>query len=217
MTKPLLLLLGPNAQPVTNSASEIRVTMQAEAQDPTFESVDLVEAPFKWWDGLEAARGAIVDHQPSVVLLIATDPDARIVRVAGGARNRASPERDASGHCWPGRALSPGGAQYLPATLPGDPLLEALRGSQCPAERVGHPGLGVANRCFYGLLASAGPVRIGCLHVPVSLESARRFNFATPSCYNRAMLLAAVRACLDGAQHAITQCLGAYAARQGPG
>lgn len=200
MSKPLLLLLGPSALPGATSASEIHLTLQAEALAVPQDDWEIVEAPFRWWDGLEAARTAILARAPAAVLLVATDPDAALVRVSAGARNRAGTEKDAAGHGWPGRQIAPGGKSQLVASLPSDGLLAAVRASGAPAEMVGHPGLGVTNRCFYGLLAASGSAMIGCLHLPMSLESARRHASATPSRLNRATLLNAVLAALAFAQ-----------------
>lgn len=197
MGKTLLLLLGPSARPGATSASEVCLTLQAEVQEHTSPDWEMAEIPFRWWASLEAAREAIDARGPSAVLLVATDPDARMVRVCAGARNRAVLEKDLVGHRWPGHQISPGGESFLTASLPGDGLLAAVMASGAPAERVGHPGLGVTNRCFYGLLASPGPGLIGCLQLPISLESARRHGCVTPSRLNRATLLGAVQAGLS--------------------
>lgn len=185
------------------------MTLQAEAQSAGQDEVEIFEAPFRWWAGLEAAREVMLARVPAAVLLVATDPDAAVVRVAAGARNRAGPEKDAAGHGWPGREIAPGREGHLPASLSSGGLLAAVQASGAPAEMTGHPGLGVANRCFYGLLAAPGPALIGCLHLPISLESARRHARATPSRLNRAMLLGAVRAGLAFAQSLVRCAEGA--------
>lgn len=208
MCKTLVLLLGPSAQPGATSASEVCLTLQAEVQEHAKPDWEMVEIPFRWWASLEAAREAIVARVPSAVLLIATDPDARMVRVCTGARNRAVLEKDLVGHRWPGRQISPGGQSLLSASLPSDGLLAALIASGAPAERVGHPGLGVANRCFYGLLSTPGIGLIGCLQLPISLESARRHGCITPSRLNRATLLGAVQAGLSFTRDVVTSLRG---------
>lgn len=218
MTKSLLILLGPSQTPGAASASEIHMTLQAEAQASAPDALEMVEAPFRWWAGLEAARDAVARRSPSAVLLVATDPDAAVLRVAAGARNRAGPETDAAGHRWPGREIAPGGPRHLPASLSSGGLLAAVQAGGAPAELAAHPGLGVANRCFYGLLSAPGSALIGCLYLPISLESARRHGHPTPSRLNRAMLLDAVRAGIGFAQGLVKSAgNGPGAARQAAG
>lgn len=199
MTRLLVIAFGPGYGLPDGPVQDVLATIRTERWSPHGCAIHFAAAPARWWESLAAAEAPIAESAPQAALLLALDPFAMETTAARGARNQADAEPDEAGRLWPGRSLSPGGPRWREATLPGEVLSAAIMAAGIASRTASDAGGYIANRCLYGLLARAGLPPLGCLRLPLPLETARRWGRPALARFNRTEAVLAVKAALTGA------------------
>jgi pyroglutamyl-peptidase len=129
----------------------------------------------------------LVRHRPEAVLALGLARERSVVTVEERAVNLEDYEiADELGEQPRGEPVVEGGPDSLPATLPVEKMVEAIRGAGIPARPSGDAGRYVCNRLFYALLhralaaGEAGP-RVGFVHLPPLPESVALLDNERPS------------------------------------
>lgn len=139
--------------------------------------------------GLVLARveTSLVRHRPEAILALGLARERSVVTVEERAVNLEDYEiPDELGERPRGEPVIEGGPESLPASLPVDRMVEAIRRAGIPSRASGDAGRYVCNRLFYALLhrsaerGSEGPL-VGFVHLPALPESVALLDNARPS------------------------------------
>ncbi len=165
---------------VAANATSILVPRIVEAGRRALPGVSFVGRilPTEWVGSVAELDDLTRRLRPTVALHFGVSGRATGFEIETRGRNHCSHSEDAAG-CLPRHAcLSPGGPEYLPATLPAAHIVERLRRRGLPAQVSRDAGGYLCNALLYRSLEIARetgwPQRSGFVHLPANLVNARR-------------------------------------------
>lgn len=181
--RPVILLTGFGPFPgVKANATAALVPELAEAASRALGGWRIVAEvlPTEWQAGPVQLGHLLERHRPAVALHFGVSSRATGFEIEARARNAASVSvTDAAGVRLEQSCISSGGADFLPASLPAQHVVERLRRRGLPAVLSRDAGTYLCNAILYSSLerALASPRQIcsGFIHVPVAL-GARSHN-----------------------------------------
>jgi pyroglutamyl-peptidase len=151
--------------------------------------------PTEWEAGLRRLQRLLDEVRPDLALHFGVSSRARGFEIELRARNACAATPDAGGGLPASHMLLPGGADYLPASLPVRHIVARLRRMRVPAFASRDAGAYLCNAALYRSLMcakdSAGR-RVGFVHIPATLAhpggSNRGRSGACPLTWEQALL-----------------------------
>jgi pyroglutamyl-peptidase len=179
--RPVILLTGFGPFPsIPANATSLLVPRLAEAARRAIPGVRFaVEVlPTEWEASLDLLDDLVRTWKPAVALHFGVSGRASGFEIETRGRNACSHSLDAAGQLPRSEYVSPGGPEFLPATLPTAHLVSRLRRRGLPAQLSRDAGGYLCNALLYRSLElsrrRSEPVRTGFVHLPASLVSERR-------------------------------------------
>jgi pyroglutamyl-peptidase len=179
--RPLVLLTGFGPFPtVAANATSILVPRIAEATRRAVPGIAVAAhiLPTEWEASLCLLDELTSRLRPTIALHFGVSGRAAGFEIETRGRNRCSQSEDAAGRMPQDDCISPGGPEYLPATLPAAHIVGRLRQRGLPAQLSRDAGGYLCNALLYRSLeisrASGTPGRSGFVHLPSSLVNERR-------------------------------------------
>lgn len=179
--RPIVLLTGFGPFPtVAANATSILVPRIAEATRRAVPGIAIAAhiLPTEWEASLSLLGDLMVRLRPAIALHFGVSGRATGFEIETRGRNRCSQSEDASGRMPNDECVSPGGPEYLPATVPAAHIVGRLRRRGLPAQLSRDAGGYLCNALLYRSLeiarASGAPGRSGFVHLPSSLVNDRR-------------------------------------------
>jgi pyroglutamyl-peptidase len=179
--RPIVLLTGFGPFPsVAANATSLLVPRLAEAARRALPGVRIAMQilPTEWVASLDQLSRINRELRPAVALHFGVSGRAQGFEIETRGRNVCSQSEDAAGCMPPGPCVSPGGPEFLPATLPAAHIVERLRRRGLPAQLSRDAGGYLCNALLYRSLELARrhgvPWRCGFVHLPSALVSERR-------------------------------------------
>jgi pyroglutamyl-peptidase len=179
--RPTVLLTGFGPFPsIAANATSILVPRLAEAARRSLPGVHFAMhiLPTEWEASLALLDGLIEELKPAVALHFGVSSRASGFEIETRGRNACSWSEDAAGQLPRTECITPGGPEYLPATLPTAHIVTRLRHRGLPAQISRDAGGYLCNALLYRSLELArtrgNPGRVGFVHLPASLVSERR-------------------------------------------
>lgn len=179
--RPLVLITGFGPFPTVNAnATSILVPRIAAAARRAVPGIAVAAhiLPTEW-----EASHYLLDElarrlKPTLALHFGVSGRATGFEIETRGRNRCSPSEDAAGRMPVDACLSPGGPEFLPATLPAAHIVARLRRRGLPAQISRDAGGYLCNALLYRSLEisrlSGTPGRSGFVHLPANLVNERR-------------------------------------------
>ena len=179
--RPLVLLTGFGPFPtVAANATSVLVPRIAEATRRALPGIAVASCilPTEWVASLSLLDELARQLRPAVALHFGVSGRAAGFEIETRGRNRCSPSADAAGQLPDDECISPGGPEYLPATLPAGHIVGRLRRRGIPAQLSRDAGGYLCNALLYRSLelsrVSGTPGRSGFVHLPTTLVNERR-------------------------------------------
>lgn len=179
--RPIVLLTGFGPFPtVAANATSILVPRIAEATRRAVPGIAIAAhiLPTEWEQSLSLLAELMRRLRPAIALHFGVSSRATGFEIETRGRNRCSQSEDAAGRMPSHECISPGGPEYLPATLPAAHIVGRLRRRGLPAQLSRDAGGYLCNALLYRSLeiarTSGAPGRSGFVHLPSSLVNERR-------------------------------------------
>lgn len=179
--RPLVLLTGFGPFPtVAANATSILVPRIAEATRRAVPGVAIAAhiLPTEWEASLSLLGDMMRRLRPVIALHFGVSGRATGFEIETRGRNRCSQSEDAAGLLPSNEYVSPGGPEFLSATLPAAHIVGRLRRRGLPAQLSRDAGGYLCNALLYRSLeiarTSGMPARSGFVHLPASLVNERR-------------------------------------------
>ncbi|MGE0701379.1 MAG: pyroglutamyl-peptidase I [Hyphomicrobiaceae bacterium] len=179
--RPAVLITGFGPFPtVAANATSVLVPRIAEACRRAVPGVAFSAfiLPTEWQASLALLDELTVRLRPVVSLHFGVSGRATGFEIETRGRNVCSQSEDAAGKLPDAACVSPGGPEFLPATLPAAHIVERLRRRGLPAQVSRDAGGYLCNALLYRSLeiarAFGAPARSGFVHLPASLVNERR-------------------------------------------
>ena len=179
--RPLVLITGFGPFPTVNAnATSILVPRIAAATRRAVPGIAVAAhiLPTEWEASLCLLDELASRLRPTLALHFGVSGRATGFEIETRGRNRCSPSEDAAGRMPVDACLSPGGPEYLPATLPAAHIVARLRRRGLPAQISRDAGGYLCNALLYRSLEisrlSGTPGRSGFVHLPANLVNERR-------------------------------------------
>ncbi len=179
--RPVVLLTGFGPFPsVAANATSVLVPRLAEAARQVLPGVRFaVEIlPTEWGASLDLLDELVRVWKPAVALHFGVSGRATGFEIETRGRNACSLSFDAAGELPRSSYITPGGPEYLPATVPTAHIVTRLRHRGLPAQLSRDAGGYLCNALLYRSLELSrrhgGPARTGFVHLPASLVSERK-------------------------------------------
>jgi pyroglutamyl-peptidase len=179
--RPLLLLTGFGPFPtVAANATSILVPRIAEATRRAVPGIAIAAhiLPTEWEASLWLLGELTNRLRPTVALHFGVSGRATGFEIETRGRNHCNQSEDAAGRMPQDERISPGGPEFLPATLPAAHIVGRLRRLGLPAHLSRDAGGYLCNALLYRSLeisrALGAPGRSGFVHLPSNLVNERR-------------------------------------------
>lgn len=179
--RPLVLLTGFGPFPtVAANATSILVPRIAEATRRAVPGVAIAAhiLPTEWEASLALLGELMRRLRPTISLHFGVSSRAIGFEIETRGRNRCTLSEDAVGRMPIDPCVSPGGPEFLPATVPAAHIVGRLRKRGLPAQLSRDAGGYLCNALLYRSLelsrASGMPARSGFIHLPSNLVNERR-------------------------------------------
>lgn len=179
--RPVILITGFGPFPsVAANATSILVPQIAEATRQAMPGVTVAAhiLPTEWETSLSLLDALRERLRPVAALHFGVSGRATGFEIETRGRNRCSISEDAAGRLPVDSQISPGGPEFLPATLPAAYIVSRLRMRGLPAQISRDAGGYLCNALLYRSLeisrVSGTHTRTGFIHLPSSLVNERR-------------------------------------------
>ena len=177
----MVLLTGFGPFPsVAANATSILVPRIAEAARRSVPGVAVAAhiLPTEWEASLDLLHDLTARLRPAVALHFGVSGRATGFEIETRGRNHCTPSEDAVGRLPVDVCVSPGGPEFLPATLPASHIVYRLRRRGLPAQISRDAGGYLCNALLYRSLEISrlygSPGRSGFVHLPANLVNERR-------------------------------------------